>query len=306
MIERLDVANLVALHVLLEERSVSRAARRLGLTQSSMSHRLGRLRDSLRDPLFVRAGRALVPTPRAEAIGGPLAAALASLDAVVTPPPPFDPSTSTFEVSIVVPDLLAPLVPRTLVSMSAIAPNVSVRVASIGPGFEEGLAAGDPCLALVPMSFAPRSMKTRFVGDLRFGVVGRREHPALRRRLTVERWLAYDHVVVRVGVGPANVVTEALARLGVERRVGLEVPSFLMGLLTVAESDLLMNAPVPLVHDVAKRLALVVRDAPVAIPRVRFAMIWHERFHLDPANRWARERIFHAVRPLFDATADAK
>lgn len=296
MVDDLDLTNLVALHVLLEERHVTRAARRLGLTQSSMSHRLQRLRDALNDPLFVRAQGALVPTPRADAIAGPLAAALQALQLAVAPPEPFDPATSRYTLSIALPDLLVPLLPGLLAELAAVAPHVDVRLTSVAPGLAQSLAAGDPALALAPVGFVDDTTIARPLGELRFGVAARRGHPVLDRPLTVARWLAHGHVVVRIGNEGANLVGDALASRGLVRRVGVEVPSFLAGLMIVARSDLLMNAPIPLVNEVAEALGLVVRDAPIALPRVPFALLWHERFHADPAHRWARERVFAAMR----------
>lgn len=296
VLDDLDPTNLVALHVLLEERHVTRAARRLGLTQSSMSHRLLRLRDALKDPLLVRAGGTLVPTARAEAIAGPLAAALRALRAAVAPPTPFDPATSRYTLTMALPDLLVPLVPGFLAELAADAPHVDLRISGVTPGLALALAAGEPALALAPVGFVDDTTIARPLGEIRFGVAARRGHPALDRPLTLARWLAHAHVVVRIGNERANVISDELDRRGLVRRVGVEVPSFLAGLLITARSDLLMNAPIPLVHEVAETLGLVVREAPIALPRVPFALLWHERFQSDPAHRWARERVFAAMR----------
>ncbi len=119
VLDQLDATNLVALHVLLEERHVTRAARRLGITQSSMSHRLARLRDALQDPLFVRSAVGLVPTPRAESIAAPLSEALRALQAVIVPPERFVPATSRYTISVAMPDILAPLAPRLIAGLTA-------------------------------------------------------------------------------------------------------------------------------------------------------------------------------------------
>lgn len=119
MLDTLDASNLVALHVLLEERHVTRAARRLGITHSSMSHRLARLRSALQDPLFVRSPRGLLPTPRAQSIAEPLAAALRALEAAVVPPQRFDPATSRYTLTIALPDVLAALAPRLIAGLGA-------------------------------------------------------------------------------------------------------------------------------------------------------------------------------------------
>ncbi len=300
MIERMDVANLVALHVLLEERSVTRAAERLGLTQSSVSHRLSRLRETLEDPIFVRAPAGLVPTARAAEMAQPLARALRALHDVVVPPARFDPRTSSYSLSIAIPDLLAPLCSRLVADITSAAPGFGVQLVNVAPALSTSLSTGSPGLALVPARFVDGGVVARALGDVHFGVVGRRGHPALKKPLTVERWLAYGHVVVRVGNERTGLVEEELARRRLTRRVGLEVPSFLAGLLALTRSDLLMNVPVPLVLDAAKELGLRVRELPLRLPSLRFAMCWHERFRNDPPHAWARERVWSAVRPAFE------
>jgi DNA-binding transcriptional LysR family regulator len=299
----LDPTHLVTLHVLLEEGNVTRAAGRLGITQSSTSHRLAQLRLALGDPLFVRAGASLRPTPRALAMAQPLAEALRSLAAAVSPPTPFVPRTSRLRLDVAMPDLLVALAPRLVTSLAAEAPGLTVRLRTIDPDLVDRLAAETPSLALTPARFVDRDdLLARPLGELRFGVAGRRHHPALRRPLTVEKWLAAGHVVVRVGNEQTNVIETALAERGLVRTIGLEVPSFLAGLLVVARSDLLMNVPTPITNDAVEALDLKLREAPVKLPTLRFALAYHRRFHHDAAHRWARERVFEAVRPAFGPT----
>jgi len=298
-----DPGQLVALNILLEEGNVTRAAHRLGITQSSMSHRLAQLRRALGDPLFVRVGASLVPTPRALAMAQPLAAALRALAASVAPPPRFDPLKDHFVLGIAMPDLLAALAPRLVATLVAEAPNIEIRLTTIAPALSTALAGDPPALALTPSRFVEDDIRSRSLGELRFGVVGRRDHPALRRPLTTERWLAHPHVTVRIGNERTNVIEEELARRGLTRRIGIEVPSFLAGLLVVARSELLMNVPMPLVDEAAMAMGLRLREAPIPLPRIRFALAWHSRYHHAPAHQWARERVFNAVRPAFDLPA---
>jgi DNA-binding transcriptional LysR family regulator len=301
MLERLDPSNLIALHLLLEERHVTRAARRLGISQSSMSHRLARLRESLGDPLFVLEGARLVPTARALAMAEPLETALEALQAAIAPQATFDPGTSPFTIGVVMPDLLASLTPRIVAALTVAAPRAEVKFAHIGPNLSETLAATPASVALTPTRFVAPAILSRHLGDLRFGVVGRKGHPAFRRRLTTERWLSPGHVVVQVGNESTNLISHELQRQKLTRRVALEVPSFLAGLLVVASSDFLMNAPLPLVSEAARALQLEVREAPIRLPKIRFALSWHERYQRDPAHRWAREHVFEAARPMFEA-----
>ena len=194
------------------------------------------------------------------------------------------------------PDLMAPLVPAILAELTAGAPHVDLQVLNAPPSLGEALASGTPSLALAAVRDAQPGIVRRSLGDVRFGVAARRGHPCLAGALTVERWLSYGHVVVRLGNQTANLVAAAITRRRLTPRVGVEVPSFLAGLFVVAGSDLLMNAPLPLVHEVSDTLGLAVRDAPVALPKVPAALLWHERFQRDAAHRWARERIYAAVR----------
>lgn len=294
-----DPSSLVALNVLLEERSVTRAARRLGITQSSMSHRLARLRQELGDVLFVRTGANLAPTPRALSMAEPLADALRALSAAVAMPSAFDPARVSCRASIVMPDLLATLAPDLVSEVSAQAPGVALRFVGVSGELSSVLAGTELSLALLPARFAAGDLQSRAVGELRFGVAGRRGHPALARPLSLERWLAERHVVVSVGFERGNVIEEELTRRGLSRRVGLVVPSFLSGLHSLANSDLLMNVPVPLVDDAAKQLGLRVCKAPLSLPRLRFSLVWHPRFQHDPAHLWLRQQVLERVQRAF-------
>jgi DNA-binding transcriptional LysR family regulator len=301
MFERIDPTQLLALHALLEEGQVTRAARRLGITQSSMSHRLSQLRRGLGDELFVREGTSLVPTMRALAIKAPLAEALRALELAVSSPATFDPRSAKLGLLLFLPDLLMPLVPRLLNSLRSEAPALELRVRAVSVELSDALSSATPSLAMAPAHFVRNQIVVKTLGQLKFGVVGRRGHPAMRRPLTLERWLDHAHVVVSIGNAVANPIELALHEQGLQRRVGLEVPSFLAGLFAVSCSDLLMNAPMPLVSEAKQRLSLQLRPAPLALPSVRFVLCWHERFKRDLGHRWLRERLFEAVRPLFDA-----
>lgn len=241
-----------------------------------------------------------MPTPRAQAIALPLAEALHALAASVAPVARFDPSTSRFAIRVAMPDVLATLAPRLAAALTHEAPRIALRVTNIMPALSTALAEEPPGMALTPARFVDGDIKSRSLGELRFGVVGRKGHPALRRALTTDRWLASAHVTVRIGNELTNPIDEELARRGLARRVGMEVPSFLAGLLVVASSDFLMNAPMPLINEAATALGLRLREAPIPLPTVPFALAWHARFHQDPAHQWARGRVFAAVRPAFD------
>lgn len=296
-----DLNLLGALHVLLTERNVTRASKRLGITQSSMSHTLARLRDALADPILVRSGRAMVPTPRAEALAAPLGRALAELRRVARQEPAFDPATSTRTFTLACPDLVVSFLPDLVASLSREAPRVRLDVVpSSGLDIPSALGGSAIDAALAPAPDEGAGLAQRLLGRVTFCVLARRDHPALskKRRWGLDAWLAHPHVVVHTGTAGPGFVAEALERAGRSRTVGMTAPTFLVAPFVVAESDLFFTAPRELVLGIARRLDLAVLDAPLPLPRVQVALLWHERNKADPGHAWFRERVALAASEL--------
>ena len=158
-----------------------------------------------------------------------------------------------------------------------------------GGRLDEDLASGAVDLALIPQPEVGPGLVTRSLGRIPFAVVCRRAHPAARRRrFTVKAWTSTPHVVIRTGHEGSSIVAGALAAAGVEREVGLEVPSFLAALVAVSEADLFVTLPRPLVSPLADRFDLVLHAPPIALPIVKVAALWHERFQADPAHQLFR------------------
>lgn len=297
----LDLNLLAALEVLLAERNVTRAARRLGLTQSSTSHALARLREALGDPLLVRAGRAMVPTPRAEALAAPLGRALAELRRVVRQEAVFDPRTSTRTFALACPDLVVSFLPSLTAALAKEAPRARLDVrASTGLDIGGALSASaiDAALAPATAEDAP-GLARRVLGRVTFCVLARKGHPALSgRSWDLDAWLRYPHVVVHTGSSGPGIIGAALDRAGRARAIGMTAPSFLVAPFVVAESDFLFAAPRELSLGIARRLGLVVLDLPIAVPKVPVALLWHERMQADPGHTWFREHVAAAARSL--------
>lgn len=287
----LDPSHYAALLALLEERHVTRAAARLGLTQSSASHRLKVLREALGDPLLVRGEEGLVRTPRAEQLVQPLRSALAALREAVRPSPRFSPETETYAAGLGMPDLFASALPALVSRLAGTAPGVTLRIDRVPANVTSALERGSPSLVLAPLTFVRPGILSRPLGSLRFAAVMRKGHALARGRLERARWLSFAHVVVSAGNAVENPVANAIESAGGERKVALVVSSFLAGLHVVAGSDLVMNAPRPLVNDVAETLGLVTRDLPLRVPEVPFALLFHERFRADPAHTFVRELV---------------
>lgn len=297
-IERADLNLLAALHALLEEGGVTPAARRLGIGQPAASHALARARELFGDPLLVRSGRGMVPTPRGEALRAPLARLLADATRLVRHGAEFDPRSSTRRFVLACPDLLAPVLPAVMARLRDAAPRARLEVSNRTADAATQLDRYGVDTVLGPLPERGPGVKVRGLGSVHFSVVARVGHPALGksgRRLSVRAWTRHPHVMVRSGSSSRSFVGEALARAGLEREVALVVPSFLSALVTVAETDLFFAAPRELVQPLAERLGVVVVPAPVEVPAIPVAASWHERMDADLAARFFRRLVCGVV-----------
>ncbi len=286
----LDLNLLVALHILLDERSVTTAARRLGVTQPAASHKLRRLRESLDDPLLVPGARGLVPTERALALEGPLRESLAMLADAVVDPTPFDPRTAENTFVLGGADLFEyAVLPRLFAFLRELAPKVSLVVKPRRNDVCEFLERGDAHFAFGPR-FEPRPGIRRLkLGEESFVVIGRSKHPAFRRGLTLDKYLAAEHILVSPGGATGGVVDTVLAGMNRSRRVAIQVAHFAPAPGLAAHSDLLLTAPASLAKRASQQLALSVRPPPLELPKTTTLLAWHERFDKDPAHRWLRD-----------------
>lgn len=295
-IRHLDFNLLKTLDALLDERSVTRAAERLSLTQPAVSGMLTRLRESFDDPLFVRAQRGMVPTLRAEQLAAPVKQLLGDIEHLLRPHA-FDPATAEMTISIASTDyaLRAVLVPFLSV-LRAQAPNIRVAVQPVDTQQLPGqLERGDIDLALVtPDSTAP-GLHAAVLFEERYVCVMRADHPdAKATTLALECFCALDHVLVSPdGGGFHGVTDEALARIGKSRRVTVSVTSFLVLPEILRTSDLIAVVPRRLV---AHADGLVSREPPLDIPGFSKTVAWHERTHHDPGHTWLRSLLVDTFR----------
>lgn len=294
-IRHLDFNLLKTLDALLDERSVTRAAERLSLTQPAVSGMLTRLRESFDDPLFVRAQRGMVPTLRAEQLAAPVKQLLGDIEHLLRPHA-FDPATADMTISIASTDyaLRAVVVPF-LSALRAQAPNIRVAVQPVDAQQLPGqLERGDIDLALVtPDSIAP-GLHGAALFEERYVCVMRAEHPdATGKSLTLERFCALDHALVSPsGGGFQGVTDQALAHIGQSRRVTVSVNSFLVVPDILRSSDLIAVVP--------RRLALhaeglAVFEPPLEIPGFTKTVAWHERTQHDPGQQWVRALLINSV-----------
>lgn len=291
-LNRIDLNLLVSLDVLLAERNVTHAARRLSLSQPALSSQLKQLRELFRDPLLLPAARGMTPTARAIELQGPLREMLATLGSLVAERQPFDPATATGTFRIAATDSIQAVVCVPLIArLRSLAPGIRVALFPANSArLGEQLASGELDLALVTPQSMPQSLKTRPLYDETFLCALRRGHPAAARPLDLDAFCALDHALVSpAGGGFVGVVDEALGRLGRTRRVVVSLTSFLVAPQLVAESDLICTVPTRL----ARRWsgALTVMAPPCEVGAFSVHMGWHPRAHSDPAQRWLRDQV---------------
>lgn len=300
----IDLNLLVVFDALLAERHVTRAAARLGLSQSAASHALARLRRLLGDPLLVRDGAALVPTVRAAALAPRLADALAALRAALAPPPAFDPATARRRFTLGLADYAQfVLLPPLLARLSVAAPHVDLVArdfpldradefdVTVAPG--RAIASADPLAAV-----RSPALRERRLFRERFVCLTRERHPRIGKKLDLATFVALPHAFIAPRGTPGGVVDEVLAERGLSRRVALTIQHFLVAPYAIAGSDLVITLAERLARAFADQLPLAVHEPPLAIPRFAMHLYWHERHHLDPAHQWLRGQLVEVARAL--------
>jgi DNA-binding transcriptional LysR family regulator len=223
-LHRLDLNLLVVFEALMDEGSVVRAAEKLGKTPSAVSHALGRLREQLGDPLMVKVGGKMRPSPFAEALIGEVRPILATIARVVQPPQPFDPPTSHRVFRVAAPPI-TPLIAEVAARINAVAPNVGVEWVSPTPQSYLKVADGQVDLALGAIETIPEGAVARVLPPLKRYTFARDGHPALED-WGREAWIFWPHIVVGMAEAARQTVEERVAQLGVERRVGARIPEF--------------------------------------------------------------------------------
>ena len=293
-----DLNLLVVLAVLLEEGSVTRAAARLGRTQSAVSHALDRLRSALGDPLFVRSGRDLHPTPRAVALRGPVADVTSRLVDLWVREPPFDPSKSRQRLTISASDyLIGVLIPDLVQRLRSAAPGVNLIVQGPKHRLAERLAKGEIDFGLVVYLEDKASLFTQRLFTDRFVCVVATDHPTVRWRLDRAAYLRLPHALVApLGTATGHVDRE-LARTGESRNIAVTFPSFLVAPRALRGTDLVLTIP----HRVARLFSedeVRILQPPIDLPPITAHLLWHERLSRDPAARWFRALVEETARGL--------
>jgi DNA-binding transcriptional LysR family regulator len=287
-INKLDLNLLRTLNVLLEECNVSRAADRLALSQSAVSHALSRLREQLDDPLFIRRSQGMVPTPRAQQIAGRLRHILADIDQLVGPVD-FDPAIITTTLKIASADYGAAIVlPHVLDRLNKEAPGVSLEISDWNEDTLQHLKAGSIDLALGGQrSFGDCHHEILFTEQ--FVSVVRRGHPVIKHGLTRETYLQYKHMQVDMYDSRMREIDLRLESSGLNRDVLLQLPYFTVTPFLIEKSDLIVTLPERLANKFKEFSQLQILDLPVDLGPFPYAQLWDTRRDNDPLHIWLRQ-----------------
>ncbi len=273
---------------LYDTRSVTRAAEQLGQSQPTVSIWLARLREQLRDPLFVRTPQGMQPTPRADALIGQTREVIEALRRLSAWEPEFVPVSARRRFRICITDAShITLLPQLLAHLRALAPQVRLAVARIDGNTAAALESGEADLAVghAPWLESGIYQQTLFAQD--WVCLAHPAHPRIGRALSLRRYQAEAHITIAAGTGQ-QLLEDALAAHRVQRQVLLELPGFLGLGPIISTTDLIVTLPRHIGETLARLSGLAVFPCPLPVPSFDVKQHWHARYHRDAGNRWLR------------------
>jgi DNA-binding transcriptional LysR family regulator len=293
-----DLNLLIVFDAVMQERSVTRAGNRIGLSQPAMSHALNRLRYMLKDELFVRTPDGMVPTPRAEMLAQPLRNALSEMQLALEPAA-FDPAASDRRFALAVNNYAAVvLVPPLVAAVTAAAPTVRLDLRPSGTlDVAERLDRGDLDLMLGSGESPGQRFVTAPLLEDPFVMVMRRGHPASRRKLSAAAFANLPHLEISSSGEDIGFIDRWLAGRGLERCIALRAP-YLSAAPVLVQSDLVATLSRRIAQEFVRNHPLQIRQPPYDSPRVQTTMLWHRRLDRHPAHRWLRDLITSVTKSL--------
>lgn len=308
----LDLNLLRVFDEVMAERSLTKAANKLALTQPAVSNALRRLREVLGDELIKRSGQEMAPTPRALALWPAVREAMTQLQAVLTPSH-FIPATANTTFVLAMADATAAeLMPGLIEIMDRDAPGVSIRVVPLATRDPRRLLdaeAADMAIGFFPAALADMTARAQAGEAMAFAhqrlysgeyvCVLRRDHPLATGPFTLDQYCAARHLLVSFSGRPYGFIDEALALLGRERRIVVTVNQFFTAGKVVAHSNLLTVLPRHFVKVTGISDELVLRELPFAVPNVNVDALWHHRANHVSSHQWLRSTISALAQAAF-------
>ena len=309
MFDKIDLHLIRVLHTVLTERSVSRAALRLGMYQPAVSAALKRLRDLAGDPLLVRSGSGMVPTEAGLRMVEPAAHILRSAEMLFSDARSFDPASTSHTFSLAASDYLDPaFLPLLVTQLKAQAPGcrIDIHPLSADADYRHQLAQGQVDVVIGNWLKPPEDLHLgRLCGDEVVSLVAK-HHPVVKRGWDEASWLAVDHVApMPTHPGARGVIDDHLASRGLIRNVVARCPHFGLIPAMVAESLLVLTTGRHYCERYVGSLPVCILPCPIAFPRMMYYQLWHERTHSSNAARWLRDQIKTVAASLRRSDAEA-
>lgn len=304
--DKIDLHLIRVLHTVLTERSVSRAAIRLGMHQPAVSASLKRLRDFAQDPLLVRSGSGMVPTEAGLRMIEPSAGILRGAEMLFADARGFDPSTTANTFRIAASDYLDSLfLPRLVGQMKSQAPlcHIEILPLSASADYRAQLAQGEVDIVIGNWTTPPDDLHLGTLFDDEVVSMVSDQHPAVRRGWSQQDWLQAEHVAPgATHPGAKGVLEEHLDALGLQRNITTRVAHFSLIPSMVASTLLVLTTGRKYCQRFVDRLPVKLLACPVPFPRMRYYQLWHERSHASAAGRWLRERVKQVASRLPEET----
>ena len=296
-IRRLDLTLLMVFEGLMRLTTMSAVGAELGLTQSAVSHAVGRLRQIFDDPLFVRRGAGVEPSVRARQLAGPIGEALASVRAALRLGRSFDPATTQRTFTIAALDsVIAAVAPRLLADLASSAPRCQIAFRTFGRAdVEAAVVAGDVDLAVGVFPEPPAGTRATHLYREGFRVAARVGHPRLAGGLDLDTYCSLDHMLVSPSGDARGTIDVVLERLGRTRRIISVMPQFLIALQAVSRSDAIVTAPTRLCRDLGPLFDLVLYEPPLQVRGFNVAYLTRTAALDDPAMVWLGSMIRSAL-----------
>lgn len=293
-LRRLDLNLLLVLDALWREGNLTRAGISLGMTQSATSHALKRLRDYFDDPLFVKTGRGILPTPKGQALGETVSSLIGRVRAEVLPAASFDPSRERRTFTFCMSDMgELVFLPSLLARLQAEAPLTKVQTIQVPTSqIEAVLAGGEADLALGSLRHAPEGLYQQELFTHSFVCVVHRTYPSAAPQLTLDEYKSLSHVVVSLGGRDKPPYDAVVDDAGIERRIVVNTPHFLLVPWLIEQNpQYVATVPRALGTVFARHGVVVMKEPPLPLPGFALRQYWHPRFHHDVANRWLRQLL---------------
>ena len=289
----LDLNLLLIFDAIYGERSISKAALKLHLSQPTVSNALARLRERLDDPLFERRAQGMLPTARARQLAEPIRQALNTLERGLRDDDSFDFARSDREFVIAVEDYgECVILPGFIRWLAEVAPTLRIRIrAETGAQLKAELREGTVDLALDYFALPDSAYRSTCVLTETLMSLSRRDHPLLGERLTLDQYLAAPHVVLAAPANARPMIDLALAQRGLQRRIAVAVPHFISMPLMVQATDMIGTLPRRMAMLYADNFRLRAHAVPLRTPQFPVYLIWHEALEPDPGHQWFRTHL---------------